>query len=119
MGRPRIAIGGIAIESSTFSPHRSAASDFTIRREDGLLARYDLPDGVEWLPLVHARALPGGPVEPAFYAAFKAELHERLRAAGRLDGLFLDIHGAMSVVPDRADRSGARDAGSELRADGP
>src|ERR671937_273670 len=56
MGRPRIAIGGIAIESSTFSPHRSAASDFTIRREDGLLARYDLPDGVEWLPLVHARA---------------------------------------------------------------
>jgi microcystin degradation protein MlrC len=99
MARHRIAIGGIAIESSTFSPHRSRESDFDVRRGDALLARYDaLPDDVEWLPLVHARALPGGAVDPGFYTSFKEELLARLRAALPLDGLFFDIHGAMSVL---------------------
>ena len=68
--RHRIAIGGIHIESSTFSPHRSGAADFTVVRGDELLARYDdLPRHVDWLPLVHARALPGGAVERDFYAS--------------------------------------------------
>src|SRR5947207_12577445 len=94
----RIAIGGIAIESSTFSPHRSGAADFTVTRGPELLARYDsLAPNVEWVPLVHARALPGGAVECAFYDTLKAELLEGLRAALPLDGVYLDIHGAMTV----------------------
>src|SRR5207302_9911722 len=36
--------------------------------------------------------------ERAFFAAIKAELLERLRAAMPVSGVFLDIHGAMSVV---------------------
>ena len=103
----RIAIGGMHIESSTFSPHRSGAAEFSVTRGDALLSRYDLAPDIEWIPLVHARALPGGPVEPEFYAAVKAELLERLGAAGPLDGLYLDIHGAMSVV-------GMRDAEGDL-----
>ncbi len=68
-------------------------------RGDELLARYDeLPRDVEWLPLVHARALPGGPVERDFYESTKAEILQRLRAVLPVDGVFLDIHGAMSVV---------------------
>jgi microcystin degradation protein MlrC len=98
MAKWRIAIGGIHIESSTFSPHRSGPADFNVVRGAELLARYELSDGVEWVPLVHARALPGGPVEPDFYQSVKAELLERLRAAMPVDGIFLDIHGAMSVV---------------------
>jgi len=98
MTRHRIAIGGIHIESSTFSPHRSGAADFTIVRGRELLARYeDLPDHVEWSPLVHARALPGGAVERDFYESVKRELLERLRTATPVDGVFLDIHGAMTV----------------------
>jgi microcystin degradation protein MlrC len=97
--RLRIAIGGMAIESSTFSPHRSGAGDFTVVRGPELLAHYDsLPAGIDWRPLVHARALPGGAVERAFYDAMRAELLERLRAALPVDGLYLDIHGAMTVV---------------------
>jgi microcystin degradation protein MlrC len=97
--RHRIAIGGIHIESSTFSPHRSGPADFTVMRGDALLARYDdLPASVEWLPLVHARALPGGAVERDFYDTVKRELLERLRAALPLDGVLLDIHGAMTVT---------------------
>jgi microcystin degradation protein MlrC len=95
----RIAIGGMAIESSTFSPHRTYAADFTIARGSELLARYDsLPPNAEWRPLVYARALPGGAVEHDFYEQMKAELLEKLRAAVPLDGVYLDIHGAMTVV---------------------
>lgn len=68
-------------------------------RGDDLLGRYEeLPPDVEWLPLVHARALPGGAVERRFYESIKTELLERLRAVLPVDGVFLDIHGAMSVV---------------------
>ena len=99
MTRQRIAIGGIHIESSTFSPHRSGEADFTVVRGDELLARYDeLSDHAEWLPVVHARALPGGAVERDFYESVKNELLRGLRAALPLDGVFLDIHGAMSVI---------------------
>jgi len=96
------------IESSTFSPHRSGPADFTVLRGDDLLARYDdLPGHVDLLPLVHARALPGGAVEPDFYERVKRELLDGLRAALPLDGVFLDIHGAMTVA-------GLTDAESDL-----
>lgn len=99
----RIAIGGIHIESSTFSPHLSTAADFEVTRGDALLARYDWlaqpwAADVEWIPLVHARALPGGAVEPAAYEAWAAEIAEGLAAVGPLDGMLLDFHGAMSIV---------------------
>lgn len=99
MRRHRIAVGGIHIESSTFSPHVSGPADFQVLRGDELLARYGgLSGHVEWLPLVHARALPGGPVQPEPYASVRAELLDGLRAAMPLDGVLLDIHGAMSVL---------------------
>ena len=62
-------------------------------RGDELLARYDdLPRDIDWVPLVHARALPGGAVEREFYQSVKAEILERLRAVLPVDGVFLDIH---------------------------
>lgn len=104
-GRPRIAIAGIASESSTFSPHRTELDDFTVTRSEQVFGRYpwmtDLQGwaaGADWLPALHARALPGGPVTSDAYAALKAELLRRLRDVGRLDGVFLDLHGALSVV---------------------
>ena len=66
-----------------------------------LLARYgegQLPSEVDWVPLVHARALPGGAVEREVYDSLKQELLAGLRASLPLAGVFLDIHGAMSVV---------------------
>jgi microcystin degradation protein MlrC len=72
-----------------------------VTRGAQLLARYEkgqLPPEVEWVPLVHARALPGGAVEREFYESIKAELLAGLRASLPLTGVFLDIHGAMSVI---------------------
>ncbi|GAA3586586.1 M81 family metallopeptidase [Amycolatopsis ultiminotia] len=118
MKRLRVGITGIAIESSTFSPHRSTVDDFRVLRGADLLARYDFLDAdwahdVEWVPLVDARSLPGGAVTEEAYAELSGEMLRRLRAAEELDGLFFDIHGAMSVV-GRTDVEGA--LAQEIRA---
>jgi microcystin degradation protein MlrC len=96
----RIGIAGIAIESSTFSPHRTGMADFRVTRGADLLARYTwtADDSVEWVPLLHAVSLPGGAVFADVYESLKSEILARLVGAGPLDGLLLDIHGAMSVV---------------------
>lgn len=104
--RYRIGIGGIAIESSTFSPLVSTGADFTIQRGDEITSSYPYFENgtfggrsdVEWLPTFKARAIPGGPVDAATYQRFKVELLDRLKASLPLDGFFFDIHGAMTVV---------------------
>ncbi|TCO45096.1 microcystin degradation protein MlrC [Kribbella antiqua] len=97
----RIGIAGIAIESSTFSPHRTTIDDFRVTRGDELLARYDFlkpGDGVEWVPLLHAVAVPGGPVTEETYERLSGEIYSRLADVEPLDGVFIDFHGAMSVL---------------------
>src|SRR6476659_8779237 len=106
MSAYRIGIGGIAIESSTFSPLHSTLEDFTQLRGDALLSRYPFMPGwnfqnrddISWLPCLHARAIPGGAVEGATYAQLKRTLLESIQATLPLDGFVLDIHGAMNVL---------------------
>jgi microcystin degradation protein MlrC len=97
----RIALGGIAIESCTFSPLPSWLDDFTVWRGDRFLDRYpflaEYAGRAEFVPLLYARALPGGSVAPEAYAALKAEYLDLLRAHGPWDGVYLDFHGAMHV----------------------
>ncbi|HEV2073224.1 MAG TPA: M81 family metallopeptidase [Thermomicrobiales bacterium] len=102
----RIGIGGIAIESSTFSPLLSTQENFLILRGDEIATSYPYfesgtfegRDDVTWLGTLKARSIPGGPVDAASYDAMKGELLERLEQVLPLDGFFFDIHGAMSVV---------------------
>ena len=104
------------IESSVFSRHRTKLEDFRVVRGDALLGRYEWAfggppwaDGVEWVPLLYASALPGGQVVPGCYSGLKRELAERAASAGPLDGLLLDMHGAMSV-------EGLQDSEADLTA---
>ncbi len=100
---PRLAIAGIAIESSTFTPYRSGAADFEVRRGTAdILDRYPftVPEA-DYVGVLHARALPGGQLDREVYEGWKAEIVGGLAAAhaeAPLDGFFFDIHGAMSVV---------------------
>ena len=103
---PRIAIAGMAIESSTFSPHRAGERDFAVATGAELLNRYDairegtLGTAAEWIPVHYARSIPGGAVLREVYEGHKAAILAGLTeavATGPLDGLFFDIHGAMSV----------------------
>jgi microcystin degradation protein MlrC len=94
----RIAIAGMHIESSAYAAHRAGERDFTVLTGAGLLARYPfLPSGPEWIPILHARSLPGGKVLRPVYEELKRRILDGLREAGPLDGLYLDVHGAMSV----------------------
>lgn len=106
----RVAVGGIHIESSEFTSYVSGRDDFVTREGDDYLALYDDLDleGIELVPLLHSRALPGGPVDPEFYSewvdCFKSRLIEA--ASGqKLDGVLLHIHGALST-PSTNDAEG-------------
>lgn len=102
---PKVAIAGIKIESSTFSPARSSEESFNVAIGDEI---YDmipylrdgqpLRDRAEWVPTLVARATPGGAVTRETYEKFVSIILDSLRANLPLDGLVYDIHGAMSVV---------------------
>lgn len=97
----KIGIGGLHIESCTFSPLLSKEEDFTVLRDQDLLESYPFLStyvDVSPIPLLYARSLPGGPIEPSFYWKIKEEFLQKLAESGPLDGLFLHMHGAVSVV---------------------
>jgi len=53
--------------------------------------------GFELLPLVYARAIPSGPLDRPAFEALASEFEMTLRAAAPLDGLLLELHGAMTA----------------------
>lgn len=97
----RIAVGGIHIECSTDSPINTTLADFRVAYGDEMLDRpgfaFLRTDAYEVFPTLHARAIPGGPVERATYEHLKADHLARLRAAMPVDGVYLAMHGAMFV----------------------
>lgn len=95
----RIAVGGLHTECSTYSPVLMQERDFRILRGDELTAHdyFAFLRGAEIAPILHARAIAGGPVARPVYEAFKAEFLDRLTAALPVDGVYLAMHGAMFV----------------------
>lgn len=98
----RIAIAGISNENSNFSPIPNRLTDFTVLADEALLAsdRYpflsDFP-AVTFLPTLFAQSLPGGPIAADAYGRFKQAILARLAQIGPVDGVYLDLHGAMYV----------------------
>jgi microcystin degradation protein MlrC len=102
--QPRIAIAGLAIESSTFSPAVTTEEAFRARTYDDVLAYYPFlaPDSVHrnsaiWFPTLKGHALPGGKVTKEAYESLVTKTLDMLNENLPYDGMFLDIHGAMSV----------------------
>ncbi len=60
----RIAVGGIHTECSTYSPVLMTVEDFRVLRGEDLLNSdcfgFLSAEGIDHLPLLHARAVPGG-----------------------------------------------------------
>lgn len=111
----RIAVGGFQHETNTFAPTKAALSHF-LEAEGwpGLLRGNELPPGVaginlpvtgalealkelghEILPLCWCSAPPSAHVTDEAFETVAGMLQEDLRAAGPLDGVYLDLHGAM------------------------
>lgn len=102
---PRIAIAGLAIESSTFSPaFTNEAAFHTMYGKDALsfypFLQADSPllQKAIWIPAVVGYALPGGTVTKDAYESLVGRMLDSLRKNGPYDGLYYDIHGAMSVA---------------------
>jgi len=101
---PRIAIAGLGIESSTFSPAVTYAEAFHPQVGDEIFDRYPfmaedstLRQRAEWVPALIGKSLPGGIVDRKSYDSLVNITLEMLAANGPFDGLYFDIHGAMSV----------------------
>ncbi len=101
---PRVAIAGIAIESSTFSPAVTHEEAFKARVGDSVFTYYPFfaPDSgiinrAVWLPSLRGHAMPGGIVTREAYESLVTKTLTMLKESLPLDGLFFDIHGAMSV----------------------
>ena len=99
--KTRIAIGGIRHETNTFSPVWTTYDDFRqtcgqALLQEGLTALQQDTD-VVLCPTFVASAMPSGLVRRADYTRLKEELLDGLRAALPVDGVYLDLHGAMEV----------------------
>lgn len=108
---PRVALGKISHESNSFNPARTTLTDFARRpiaplqevlaswaKNNDVISgfveganRY----GLELYPTLIAEATPKGPVADEAFNSLTEDLIARLQSAPKLDGLLLDLHGAM------------------------
>ena len=102
---PHIAIAGLGIESSTFSPALTNEDAFHTKYGTEVFSLYPFlsPDSslrrrATWIPILVGNSLPGGAVTREAYESLVKKTLDSLRKYGPYDGLFFDIHGAMSVV---------------------
>jgi microcystin degradation protein MlrC len=102
---PRVAIAGLAIESSTFSPALTHEEAFHAKYGDEVFTSYPFMKAgspqrqrANWFPTVIGKALPGGTVTREAYESLVKQTLDALKKNAPYDGLFFDIHGAMSVV---------------------
>jgi microcystin degradation protein MlrC len=98
----RIFTCGIRHESNTFSTLPTTEENFNIARGEDVLkdqewAETAEKEGIELIPSLHAYAWPGGIVERTIYDKYKKEILEDLKKAGKIDGIYLDMHGALHV----------------------
>ena len=103
--KPRIAIAGLAIECSTFSPAQTHEEDFRARRGEEVFSYYSFLQEdsatrhrAQYFPALRGHAIPGGIVTRAAYDTLMTQMLQLLKENLPYDGVFFDIHGAMSVV---------------------
>ncbi|MEM0934375.1 MAG: M81 family metallopeptidase [Pseudomonadota bacterium] len=122
----RIAIAGLQHETNTFAEGITGLGAFEVpggwpplcRGVDmraelsgtsvpmaGALAEFD-QRGIEVVPLLWAMAMPAGPVDHSVFEALRDQILAELSAAGPVDGVLLELHGAM-VTTSEADPEGA------------
>ena len=101
---PKIAIAGLGIESSTFSPAVTHEDAFHPKIGNEIFERYPFLSSdsnnrkrADWFPTLVGKSLPGGIVTKEAYESLVNQTLNLLKQNLPYDGLFLDLHGAMSV----------------------
>jgi len=114
----RIAIAEFKQETNTFVPFTTTLQTFEeqyLHRGDALLtafgkARLEIPGALDALreagatpvPILATMAMASGTVERKSFDILMGEIETRLKAAGKVDGVFLALHGAM-IIEDEPD----------------
>ncbi len=107
----RIGVASIMQETNSFAARSCGLENFTVTIGDasrdrvrgtnsemaGAIAAIEAV-GATAVPLLHAWALPSGPVEDEAFSSLQSLLQEGLGSAGALDGLILSLHGAMATT---------------------
>ena len=98
----RILVAGIRHESNSFMPYLTHSDDFILLRDSMITkgrawAGFLEDEGVEVIPTLIAGCGPSGIVSQQAYEAFRDEILEGFQASGPVDGVFLDMHGALHV----------------------
>ena len=123
MTKPRIAIAGFQHETNTFAPIATRFEDFDrggswpgITRGQAVIdvfSNLNIPIGgfigaaadFDLIPILWAAAEPAAHVEQSAFDRIAAEICDGIAGAGALDGVYLDLHGAM-VTEDFEDGEG-------------
>ena len=120
MKKARVEIGGILHETNTFARTKTQYNDFLQGRAIGIgegaamlkqLRNVRVPvggfieeakrSGLDLVPLIWTFAQPGGKVRHSVYTRLRNRFLARLKEALPVDGVLLDLHGAM--VTDRCE----------------
>ena len=104
----RVGVVGLVHESNTYSPRVTTLESFAARQRlvgrqipdqaggtSSVLGGFLLAQGFEVVPVFAATAWPGGPADEATADTLLGDLGRELHRAGPLDGVLLDLHGAM------------------------
>jgi len=98
----RIVVGMVHHETNTLTPLTTDRQDFTVVRGPAMLDQLAVTPlfrdaGAELIPTLYANALPSGKVRQEVYADFRDEILRGISNAGKVDGIWLYLHGAMEV----------------------
>lgn len=113
--RKRVALAGFLHETNTFAPSKATLANFEqgggylpICRGEEILSRapgvnlgisgalaFGAEIGWAMVPTVWTGAIPSAHVEESAFEQIAAEIVDGIKAAGPLDGVYLDLHGAM------------------------
>jgi microcystin degradation protein MlrC len=131
----RIAIGSLMLESNTFAPRPTTVADFektyslagealitglrdTRTEMAGAIAALVASDA-EPVPLYAAHGMAGGVLRGEDWEVLRERLLAPLRTAGRVDGIYLALHGAMMTETSQDAESDILAAVRELAGDVP
>lgn len=109
----RVAVGAFKHESNSFNTNPTTLKDYTVEEQkpgEDMIARWarnqneeagfieaGRKEGFQLVGTLHANATPKGPLTRETYESILGRLQNSLKAAGKLDGLLLALHGAMVV----------------------
>ena len=98
----RIVVGSLRQETNSFSRVKTMAEDFTVYTGEEMLdyiaaTQVFREADAEIIPTLYAYATPSGKVDQEVYLSFKDYILEHIPQNGKIDGIWLYLHGAMNV----------------------